>query len=157
MKDLLGELPKRLEEEKGERPWGIDFSQDRPMWVEFADSSIRFGIRARRFVQGDETHPGMAVVVTYRVEPTGDGITFLREEEFDITPLDFADRQEQRFSAQGDDRQDTDLPAPLSRSCSKRDWSPNRSPSKANGKKAGPLVLKRLEAKDGWLVGEYDK
>ena len=158
VKDLLGEFPKELEEEKSEeseQPWGIDFSRDRPIWVEFADGSIRFGIRARRFVRGDETHPGMAVVVTYRVEQTGDGITLLRNEEFDITPLDFEDREEKRFSAK-----ETTVRTLLQRRLEKlfeKKFVPKPLAFEGDWEKAGPLVLKRLEAKDGWLVGEYDK
>lgn len=155
LKDLLGSVPKRVEEEKGETPWGIDFAPESPVWVEFVEDRVRLGIRARRFVRGDETHPGMAVIVTYIVRKTGEGIVLLREDAFDITPLDFADRDEPRLSAK-----ETTIKTLLQRRLEKLfEKTVTAEPLTFEGEweKAGPLELTRLEAKDGWLIGEYDK
>ena len=155
VEDLLGTLPEQLEKEKNEKPWGIDFCLDRPMWVGFGENQIRFGIRAKRFVRGEDTYPGMAVVVTYGISQADNGIVFLREEGFGVTPLDFAGREEKRLSAK-----ETTIKTLLERRLEKlfeKKLVSKPLAFEGEWKKAGPLTLKRLEAKDGWLVGEYDK
>ncbi len=155
LKDILGSVPPRVEEEKGEQPWGIDFAPENPIWVGFAENRVRFGIRARRFLRGEEIHPGMAVVVTYTIEKQDAAVTLLRDDAFDITPLDFAGRDEPRLSAK-----ETTIKTLLQRRLEKlfeKELVPKPLTFEGEWKKAGPLALTRLKAKDGWLVGEYDK
>ena len=149
-------LSKRLTLKKQEIPWGIEFSQDRPIWVRFAENRIRLGIRAVRIVRGDRKLREMDVTVNYRIERGDDGIVLVRDGDCEVLPFDFAERGEEKGLSLEETPLKTQLDERLAELFKQR-IVPEPLTFEGEWEKAGPLVLTRLEAKDGWLIGEYDK
>lgn len=85
---LRGSPPQEPPEEKNKK-WAVSFPDLRPVSVEFADGQISVTIRGRRYIEDEDSYPGMDVSVRYAVETSPQGITLVRQGDLAIFPPGF--------------------------------------------------------------------
>jgi len=91
--ELLGRLPERLEAVPGEEPWGISFDRSRPIEVRFAEGGFQVTIRGRKYLQGDQVHPGMNITARYQIVHDASGFRAVRKGDIEVVPPGLADDQ----------------------------------------------------------------
>ena len=85
---LRGSPPQEPPEEKNKK-WAVSFPELRPVSVEFAGGQVSVTIRGRRYIEEEDSYPGMDVSVRYAVETSPQGITLVRQGELAIFPPGF--------------------------------------------------------------------
>jgi len=85
---LRGSPPQEPPEEKNKK-WAVSFPELRPVSVEFAEGQVSVTIRGRRYIEDEDSYPGMDVSVRYAIETSPQGITLVRQGELSIFPPGF--------------------------------------------------------------------
>jgi len=85
---LRGSPPQEPPEEKNKK-WAVSFPELRPVSVEFADGQVSVTIRGRRYIEEEDSYPGMDVSVRYAIETSPQGITLVRQGGLAIFPPGF--------------------------------------------------------------------
>ena len=132
------------------KPWAISFARRQPIFVTFADDGFKISLHGARYYKGSDSHPGMNITATYKIEKSAKGFKAVRQGDIEVFPPDFvpgagkqidARRQvirkllEKRFAKVFEQEmigEGLELPGK---------W-----------KAAGKMLPIQLDAKDGWLV-----
>jgi hypothetical protein len=100
VKDLLGELPEKMQGDDDGKPWAITFATRQPVSVSFADDGFRITIRGLRFYKGPDLHPDpMNVSAAYKIERGADGFKMVRQGEIEVLPPEFKPGDGQQMDA----------------------------------------------------------
>jgi len=80
LEDTTGSVPDELKIGPDKEPWSITFSSTEPVSVVFADNSIRFAIRGRRFTSGNQViRKTLELSAVYQFEKTPTGAHLTRQ------------------------------------------------------------------------------
>ncbi|MHB8970878.1 MAG: hypothetical protein ACYC3X_15285 [Pirellulaceae bacterium] len=84
-----GEVPEELRLSNDKEPWSITFSANEPVNASFAEDTIRFAIRGRRFELGDTVVTDtLEMSAVYRLEKTPEGAHLIRQGDVSVDYID---------------------------------------------------------------------
>ncbi|MBN1912153.1 MAG: hypothetical protein JW818_20705 [Pirellulales bacterium] len=150
VKDILGEVPERLQAQKDAEPWAISFASVEPFTVTFAENGFVVAIRANAWFRGDSEYPPMNVTAAYKIERDKHGLVAVRQGDLAVFPPNFKQgkdklsAREQTIRRLLTDRLDRVLEAKLK----------PRGVLELRGqwKKAGSLQLDTWQTAKGWMI-----
>jgi len=77
--DMLGHLPEKMKGDEDGKPWAISFARRQPIFVTFADDGFKISLHGARYYKGSDSHPGMNVTATYKIEKSAKGFKAVRQ------------------------------------------------------------------------------
>jgi hypothetical protein len=140
------EVPEELRLSNDKEPWSITFSANDPVNAVFADDTVRFAIRGRRFELGDTVVTNtLEMSAVYRLEQTPEGAHVIRQGDVSV---DYIDQR-------GQLRLDQIAVRTVMRKKFEALFAPefNSTGIVPTGKweKVGKLHLEHIAAQNGWL------
>ena len=141
-----GEVPEALKISDDKEPWSITFASNEPVNAVFADDTIRFAIRGRRFALGDRVVGNtLEMSAVYKLEKTPEGAKFTRQGDVSV----------EYIKLQGQLGLDQIAVRTVMREKFEALFAPefNTTGLKLPGRweNTGKLHLERLISRDGWL------
>ena len=150
LKNLLGKVPERFQDEDKSEPWTITLADRDPFAATFQNDLITVHLRGKAYAKGNNQYPSMNVTAVYKPQRTPQGVKLIRQGPVEIYPPGFEPGKGETLSGR-----EQVLRSLLTKRFNKifdAEMVPKPLEFQGNWKKAGQLGLVDVKAQGGWLV-----